>query len=686
MVLLSHGLWQRRYGSDPQILGQPVNLDGENYAVVGVMPQRMSFLDQSPRDLWTPLSFPPDGFTEDTRALHFLRVVGRLKDRVAVEQAQSDVSRIASQMEEQFPENKGVGGLVVPLQEEFVGDFKLPLLMLLGAVTFVLLVACVNLANLLLARATTRATELAARASLGPGRVRLIRQLLLESLPLCLLGGTSGLLLAAWGLQVMVSTLPSSLPRYNAISLDGRVLAFTFFISMLTILLFALIPAFQATKSNVREGLTEGARQGPSDRRRSHLREVLVTAEVALALVLLVGATLMVQSFINLRGLDTGFSAHNVLTMRLPLPEAKSPLPQDFNSLSPVFAFYDQLLERIAALPGVRPTGVSLTLPFETGSRWGRLFSVEGRPPPSSLDQTPAVGFVLASHDYFRTMGIAVRRGRIFTRADSADMQYGAVINETLARRFFPNEDPLGKTIWMGPQEDLLPPYLKKRLPDGRFTRRTIVGIVADVNRPGPMEELKPEVYAPYQQPGTEGPATSLMLAVHTTTDPKSLIPAIREQVSALDPDLPITDVATMEERVSRWLSEPRFNSSLLGLFAGLALLLAAMGVCGVMSYTVTQRTHEIGIRRALGAEPSHILRLVVLRGLKLAAFGVAIGLAVSFVLMRVMASLLYGVSATDPITFGAVALLLTGIVVIASYLPARRAARVDPMVALRAE
>ncbi|HYV06905.1 MAG TPA: ABC transporter permease [Blastocatellia bacterium] len=685
VVLLSYGLWERRYAANPEIVGQTIDLGGEPCNVAGVMPQGMAFLDNTPPvELWRPISFP-SGDNMDSRNNHFVYLIGRLKPGVEIKEAQADASSIAANIEAAHPENDGVGAEVVLLSEQLTGDTRTGLLVLLGAVGFVLLVACVNVANLLLARAASREKELAVRTSLGASRGRLVRQLMLESVPLGLLGGGAGLLLAMWGVDAIVTLLPATIPRFNRIGIDSHVLVFTFGVSLLTITIFGLLPAFQATKSDVREALGDGGRSVTAGRRRSRLRGVLVASEMALALVLLIGAGLMAQSFLKLRNVDAGFSPKNVLTMGIPLPESKYPVPATITSPPPVaINFYDQLLARVAALPGVESAGVSTVLPLGAGRGWGKFFSVEGRPAPASLDQVPLVRFGLTSHGYLRAMGIAVRRGRAFTEHDTADSQQVAIVNETLARRFFADEDPIGKTIWMGPPENLLPP--DSLAPINRFVRRTIVGVVADVKGPSLEKSSNPEVLAPYLQSKGEGWFNSLMLAVRTTTPAQNVIGAVREEVLALDSRQPITNVATMEERLSRSLSQPRFSTLLLGLFAFVALLLAAVGIFGVMSYVVTQRTHEIGIRMALGAQRFDVLKLVVGHGMRLTLIGLAIGLTASFLLTRVMSSLLFGVSATDPLTFVAISLLLAGVALAACYLPARRATKVDPMVALRYE
>jgi putative ABC transport system permease protein len=685
VVLLGYELWQRRYGADPHIVGRAVILGGEPYTVVGVMPQGMPFFDNQPRvDLWTPLSFAP-GDNMDSRNNYFVYIVGRLKSGVTNEQAQAEVSAIASRIRVDS-KPLSVGGRVVPLHEQFVGDVRPALLVLLGAVAFVLLVACVNVANLLLARASARERELAIRASLGASRARLIRQLAIESLPLGLMGGGAGLLLAVWGIDVLAALLPASLPRHNAITIDARVLIFTILISLLTALVFGLLPAFQVAKADVQHALAEGGRSGMQGRRQGRLRGLLIASEMALALVLLVGAGLMIESFIRLSRVETGFSARNVLTMRIALPTSKYPSPESIEAPPPAgINFYDRLLERTMALPAVEAAGISTVLPLGAGNSWGKLFSVEGRPVPTSIEQVPVVRMALISPEYLRTMGINVLKGRAFNEHDTDSSQQVAIISETTARQFFPGEDPMGKTVWMGPPESLLSPEALKPV-GGHFARRTVVGVVSDVKGSSLEGPSQAQVYVPFYQNRKEGWSNSFMLAVRTSSAPESLVAAIRKEVYALDPDQPVSDVATMEERFNQSLSQPRFSALLLGLFAAVALLLAAVGIYGVMSYLVTQRTHEIGVRMALGASTRDILKLIVGHGMTLTLIGVGCGLVAAFLLTRFLASLLFEVSSFDPLTYVAVSLLLLIVAFLACYIPARRATRVDPMVALRYE
>ena len=686
VVLLSDKLWQRRFGGDANILGRDIRLGGETYTVAGVMPRGMPFFDNLPEiDLWTPIAFAKDD-SMATRNNHFINLVGRLKPDVTIAQAQSDVSTIARALEEVDPNNnKGLGALIVPLQEQIAGDSRTALLVLLGAVSFVLLVACVNVANLLLARASVRSKELAIRASLGASRACIIRQIIVECLPLALIGGLCGVLLATWGIDLISSLLPASLPRANAIGVNARVLGFTFAVGLLTIVIFGLLPAFQAARTDLRESMSEGGGAGFGTRKQGRLRRVLIVAEVALALVLLVGSGLMLRTFIKLRQVDVGFSARNVITMRVPLPEAKYPFPLTANDPGEPagLAFSDQLLARLANLPGVQAATTASVFPLGAGLGWGKLLTIADRP-AVSIDQVPAVSFALISNDYFRTFGIALRLGRPFDSEDKPDSQPVAIINETLAKRFFANQNPIGKTIWMGPPDNLLSP--DAQTPENRAPRRTIVGVVADVKGRSLNAESPSLVYAPLTQNRREGWTNGLMLAVQTTTPPETLLRAIREQVRLLDPDLPITSVYTMDDLMNRSLSGARFSLSLLASFAVLGLLLAAIGIYGVMVTAVAQRRHEIGLRMALGAQRRDVLLLVIRQGMLPVLIGVVAGLAAAIGLTRLMSTLLFEVSATDPLTLAVITLLLTIVALLACYIPARRATKVDPLVALRYE
>ncbi len=686
VVLLSDKLWQRRFGGAPNIVGREIRLGGATYTIAGVMPRGMPFFDNLPEvELWTPIAFEKDD-NLGTRNNHFINLVGRLKPGVTVAQAQSDVSAIAQAIAEIAPENKGVGALIVPLQEQLEGDSRMALLVLLGAVGFVLLVACVNVANLLLARASARSKELAIRASLGASRARIVRQVIVECLPLALIGGVCGALLATWGIDLISTLLPDSLPRGNEIGVNARVLGFTFGLALLTIVMFGLLPALQAAHTDLRDSMNEGGGPGFGTRKQGRVRRVLIVAEVALALVLLVGSGLMLRTFIKLRQVDVGFNARNVITMRVPLPDAKYPVPltasdpRDPGGL----AFSDQLLARVSSVPGVQAATIATVFPLGAGQEWGKLLSIEGHAAPSSLDQVPVVRFALISNDYFNTFGIPVRQGRAFNNSDKSNSQPVAIVNETLVKRFFGSEDPIGKTIWMGAPEHLLPP--DAQTPENRAIRRTIVGVVSDVKGRSLNQETPALVYSPLNQYRREGWTNTLMLAVQTTMPPETIVGAIREQVRLLDPDQPITNVRTMDDLLSRALSSAKFSLWLLGLFAVLGLLLAAIGIYGVMVTAVMQRTHEIGLRMALGAQTRDVMWLVIRQGMAPVLIGVVAGLGAAIGLTRLMSTLLFEVSATDPLTLALITVLLTVVALIACYIPARRATKVDPLVALRYE
>jgi putative ABC transport system permease protein len=678
VVLLSHSLWQRMFGGDPNAVGRQISISGRPFLVRGVMPEGMPFFDNRPEPaLWTPISFPPaDGM--DSRNNHFVQLVGRLKSGVAIDQARADLNRINGALESQFKENQGQQALTFLLQDQLVGDSRRALLVLLGGVGFVLLVGCANIANLLLARTAARERELAIRASLGAGRFRLMRQLVMEALPLGLLGGVAGIALAYWTLNLIKSLLPPTLPRQNPIVLDWHVLSFAAGLSLLSVLFFGTLPALAVRYREMRENLTDGGRGMTAGRRRNRLRGALVTAEIALALVLLVGAGLMIRTLFNLNRTDTGFAPDNLLTMRVPLSGAK--YPDDAAALS----FYERLLERVRAVPGVQGAAAGSNLPLGLGGGWGKNFSIEGHPPASSLSQVPNVEFMLVSPDYFRTAGIKLLGGREFTAQDTESAQQVAIISETVAQRFFANEEPVGKRIWMGPPENLLPPPPPGE-PSQSFKRRVIVGVARDV-KSGPLtEQPRPTVYVPYYQSDREG-WTPMALMVRTSATPSAYVATMRDIVRGLDADQPLAQVATGQELLARRLSEPRFNALLLGSFAGLGLLLAMIGIYGVVSFLVTQRTHEFGIRMALGAQTGNVLRLVLKKALLLSFVGIGMGLLASLALTRLMGDLIYGVGPTDPLTLITVAALLAVIAIAASYFPARRATKVDPLVALRYE
>ncbi len=683
VAILGDGLWHRRFGGSPEIVGRTIELDGQGFTVVGVMPAGMPFLDDVPPvDLWVPLAFPP-GDNLDTRNNRFLSVVARLGAGARRGQAQAEIGLIARRIARQDPANAGYGAVLVPLREQVVGRVRTVLWILLGAVSCVLLIACANVANLLLARGSARARELAVRASLGAGRERLVHQLLLESLPLALLGGGAGIALAWCGQRLLVRfLLPARFPHFNVIAIDGGVLAFTLAVSLLTAALFGLVPALQAARLGPHAALQEGGRAVAGGGRRRRLRGALVVAETALTLVLLVGAGLLVKSFAALRQLDPGFNPSGVLTLEVPLPESSFPLPtQARPSPDRAMAFFDRLVERVGGLPGVQAAGIGSHLPLGVGGNWGKYFYAEDGPLPGSLAAVPTVLFELASPGYLRALGYRLRAGRLFTSADTPRSPPVALVNEAFVQRWFQGRSPLGKRLVLDAPPSLLPPPAPNAVP---VPRRTIVGVIADVRNTRQSVPAQPEVYAPVAQNVGEGWSNTMSLVVRTAGEPAALLPAVRAQVRSLDAAQPVAAVATMEEHLRRSFSQPRFGMLLLSLFAAAALLLAAIGVYGVVAYEARQRTHEIGIRSAVGAGPGHILRLIVGDGLKLALLGAALGLAAALPLTRLLASLLYGAGRFDPLIFLAMPAVLVAVAALAAYLPARRAMRLDPVTALR--
>ncbi|HWP42569.1 MAG TPA: ABC transporter permease [Blastocatellia bacterium] len=653
VVIVSHRLWQRRFGADPGLVGKPLTLNGQSYTVVGVMPA--GFLFPNPRtELWVPVAFSAGDL--GNRGGHDYVAIARLKPGVTLEQAQTEMSAIAARLEEQYPEtNAAWGARVTLLVEEVVGDVRPALLALVCAVAFVLLIACANVANLLLARAAARQKEVAIRAALGSSRSRLLRQLLTESVLLSLLGGAFGMLLAAWGVDALVSLGPANIPRLSQVGIDGRVLGFAFLISLATGIIFGLAPALQASQTDLSESLKEGGRSSSAGAGSQRLRRLLVVAEVALALALLVGAGLMIKSFVRLSEVETGFDSQNVLTAQITLPQSR------YDDRQQQAAFFRQVLARIEALPGVESVGAASPLPF-TGDRL-YSFIVEGHP----TDNVPSANYYAVSPDYFVTMGIPLLKGRFFTEADMAESPRVAIINETMARRYFPDEDPIGKRM---------------NITNGPEVMREIVGVVGDVKQYGLDTQSPAQMYEPYLQ----RPYPGMTLVVRAASEPAGLIDAVRREVLAVDKEQPIARAQTMEEIIAKSVAPRRFSVILLAAFAAVALTLAAVGIYGVMSYLISQRTHEIGVRMALGAGRRDVLRLVVGQGMRLALLGVGIGLLAAFALTRLMESLLFGVSATDPLTYIVVALLLATSALLACYVPARRATKVDPLLALRYE
>jgi putative ABC transport system permease protein len=665
VTILSHSLWSRRFGADPRIINQPITLSGETFTVVGVLPPHFQFpdpfganplSDSAPKvDLLIALAY--DRMNLGDRGSHYFQVIGRLKPGVTPAQAQSELRAIAGRLEQQYPDrNKGWTINVFGLQDEVVRAIRPALQLLLAAVGFVLLIACANVSNLLLARAGDRQKEMAVRLALGAPRTRLLRQLLTEGLLLSLLGGTAGLALAYLAIRAFAGFSPADVPRVDEIRLDGAALLFTFGTTTLASVLFGLIPALQASKPDVQEALKEGGRSAGSGRRRA--RGLLVVTEVALSLLLLIGAGLMIRSFIGLQRVHLGFRTDNLLTMKLALPIAKYNEPQKRAT------FYQQAIERIKALPGVQSVGAVTDLPL-TGESDVYGINIEGRPREKAWDDAE---WRAINTDYFRTMGISMVGGREFTERDNQGAPEVVIINETAARRWWPGEEPIGKRVRLYDDEQL--------------TWREIIGVVRDIKHFGPQARITAEIYVPFLQ----RPREAMTLVAHTSGQPELLATAMRAAVQSVDKEQPVYRVRTMERFLSDAVASPRATAFLLVVLAFAALALAAVGIYGVMVYAVTQRTHEIGIRMALGARGGDVLAMVIKQGMRLAGIGVTIGLVAAFVLTRLMKDLLFGVRPTDPATFVALALLLIGVAMLACYLPARRATKVDPLTALRHE
>jgi predicted permease len=654
VVVIGHGLWQRRFGADPNAIGKTIKVNDERHTIIGVMPRGFLFPEQS--DLWTPLVV--DTLKANRRA-HLLRVIGRLQPGATAEQARGELAAIAAQIDEQNPGvDPDLTFNLIGLHEQLVAPVRSALFVLFGAVGFVLLIACTNVANLLLARNATREKELAIRAALGAGQLRLIRQLLTESLMLALLGGLLGFLFARWGVALIIASSPGDIPRLDEVSIDGRVLLFTFAASLLTGMLFGLVPALQSAKVDLNTALKEGARRS-SGTTRHRLRRYLVVAEIALALVLLIGAGLLINSFKRLLDVDPGFNPQNVLTMQLYLPGSQDGMDQQKT------AFLSQALERIRTIPGVESAGLANCLPITGGPNTD--FEIIGRPVPDIGDE-PSADIRIIDTDYFRALKIPLRQGRWFTERDTARAPQVMVINETMARRFWPGEDALGKRVTMKDWGDPL--------------TGEIIGVVGDVKANGLDTETGSMIYWPH----TQFPTGFNRVVIRTTSDPSNLIAAVKHQVWSVNKNQPIADIKSMEQVLAASVARRRFNMALLGGFAVIALLLASVGIYGVMSYTVTQRTREIGIRMALGAARRDIIRMVMQQGVSLALLGIGAGLVGALALTRLLSSLLFGVSATDPITFITISLILTGVALGACFVPARRATKVDPMIALRYE
>jgi putative ABC transport system permease protein len=648
-VVISHQFRKKYFADDPQVVGRAINLSGASYTIIGVMPEDFVFPNREV-ELWTALQLQ----TPTRRGPYFLSGVARLRPGVTMEQARAEMGSMKSSFSGEMDLN------VLPINEFIVGDVRPALLALLAAVTLVLLIAAVNVANLLLVRASTRAKEISIRVALGATRWHIIRQLLTESLLLALIGGALGMLLAMWGVDLLLKIAPETIPRLGQIRIDASVLAWSAIVSLVTGVVFGLAPALQSSKPDLNQSLKEGGRSTTEGASKRRWRNLLVISELAMGVMLLVGSGLLIKSFWRLQQVSPGVNPERVLTMRITLRGARYAEPQK------VDAFYAKLLEQVNVLPGVEAAAVSNGLPPD--SRDGSDdFTIEGRP----VKEGQGIADVItASHDYFRALGIPLSRGRYLNENDSKKSSRVMVINETMAREFFPNEDPIGKRVnWGDTDKD-------------RFVLE-IVGVVGDVKYEGLEAKTQPAAY----QSTVQNTSWGMFLVVKTeTSDPMSLVAAIRNEVNALDSELPLSQISTLEQRLSESVAQPRFRTTLIALFAAIALILASVGIYGVISYSVSQRTHEIGIRMALGAQKSDVLKMVVKQGMTVAVTGVAAGLIASAGLTRLLKTLLFGVSATDPLTFAAITLLLVFVALAACYVPARRAARVDPIIALRYE
>ena len=664
VVIISENLWRDRFGADPAIIGSPITLDKRQFTVVGIMPAQFRFPLPAPADrIWIPLVDDPlFGSWMDRPGGHWVQVIGRLKPGVSMAQAQAEMDAIAARLAKKNPtENDGWIIRFTPLQQAIVGNTKTALLVLLGAVGLVLLIACANISNLLLARATARSKEIALRIALGAGRPRVLRQLLTESAVLGLLGGAIGVLIAYWGVRTLTALLPPDLPLVYEVRVDVWVLGFALLISFLASGIFGLAPAMFAADSNLQLSLREDAGRAGEPGKRRFARSFLAAAEVALAMVLLVAAGLLLRSFFTLTSVSPGFDAQNLVTAEVSLPQFQYSKPEQWT------AFSDELLRRLGAQPGMSDTAMAVPVPLAEGFI-NLGFKIAGNPPlPPSLPFTADYGSV--SPNYFRVMRIPLLRGRFFTDQDNSSTPRVALISEALAHQYFANQDPIGQQLIFGfpPQPGL---------------SREIVGVVGDVRDVSLGKAPEPMMYVPYRQ----APVWGGQLVVRSALSPGSVSAAIREQVREVDKDLPITHMGTMASVLDDSVGQPRFRTWLLGLFGLLALILAAAGIFGVISYSVSRRTHEIGIRITLGASPQNVLRLILGESARLVVIGLVIGAAASLALSRYLATLLFGVRATDPLTFAAVAVLLAAVALAAAYVPTRRAMRVDPMVALRHE
>jgi putative ABC transport system permease protein len=660
VVILSHNLWKNQFGGAPDVVGRAITLDALSYTVVGIMPAGFNF-PGGQIDAWIPRVSEPSFLNRDAveRGAGYLNLVARLKPGITRQQARADVDSIAANDNAASQLDLAFGLLAVPLPEVATQGVRPTLYILLGAVGFVLLIACANVANLLLAKAAGRQKEIAVRAALGASRVRLVRQFLTESVLLALMAGALGVALASWGVALLVSAATGNIPRAAEISVDGRVLGFTILIAVVTGVVFGLAPALQASKADLNDTLKDTSRGSGGGSRRARIRGALVVTEVALSVILLIGAGLLIRSFVRLQGVDAGFNPTHLLVANINLPASKYSQPAERAG------FYRRLSEDLASLPGVTSVGVVQGLPL-TGFDARTPIAIDGRPVPP-MPERPIVSVGIVSPDFFETFGIPLLQGRFFTEHDDEAGPVAVLINRSFARKYFPDEDPIGKRLLGGGPQ---------------LQAREIVGVVGDIRQIG----LNTSPAEGFYLCSNQRPQLAMNVVLRTEGPPLALSNALRSRVIAIDRDQPVATIQTMEEVVSNSISNQRFTLLLLGLFAAVALVLAAIGIYSVMAYTVTQRTGEIGLRMALGAQTRDVMKLVVGQGMTTALIGVAVGVGGAFALTRLMTSLLFSITATDPITFVAIPVILTGVALAACFVPARRAARVDPMVALRYE
>ena len=664
VAVVSHGLWTRRFNASRHVVGQVVAIDGRPTEIVGVMPASFEFPDPAV-DIWKPLLLDAEALSSNNRGSHGYTALARMRPGITLAQAQADLAGVTATFKAEYPGNYRTGftATLRPLQEEIVGDTARPLFILLGAVGLVLLIACANVSNLLLARAASRRKEIALRTALGASRGRLVRQLMTESVLIALAGGVLGLVVASWSMDLLIGLAPDTIPRLREVTLDRRVVAFTALVSVATGVLFGIVPALRASGAALNEVLKDGGRSGESAM-HGRAGRLLVVSEVALSLVLLIGAGLLVHSFARVQNVEPGFDARGMLTLRLALPESR------YTTFEQGDRFFDSLFAALRARPGVEAVAAANALPF-SGVGGSRTFHIEGREPKRPEDQ-PEEQLRIVTDGYFQTMRIPVVKGREFTDRDRLSAPRVAVVNEALARKHWPGETPVGRRVTFSRDE----PHWYE-----------IVGVVANIKHRGLDAADQPELYVPYRQPlFSNWTVRPMQVVVRTAGDPMIAASSVRQDVARIDAEQPISDVRTMDDRIGRSLAARRFNMVLLAVFASLALTLAGIGIYGIVAYAVTERTHEIGVRLALGAQRRDVMAMIVAQGMAMAAAGAAVGVVSALLLTRLMTSLLFGVSAADPITFAAIPLLLAAVAFVACYLPARRATRVDPLAALRTE